>query len=75
MNLLTVLIGVAMIVFGVVTLVLREVKPAAFAKLEPMRQRFGHVPGTTIHVIGYSLVPIGAGAVFIMRGLAGQSFF
>lgn len=63
-----------MIAFGVATLILRQVKPAAFHKLEPMRQRFGNIPGTTIHVIAYSLVPIGAGIVFIIRGLAGQSF-
>lgn len=74
MNLLTVLIGVAMMTYGLITLVLRQIRPAAFHKLEAMRQRFGNVPGTAIHVIAYSLVPIGAGIVFIIRGLAGHSF-
>jgi hypothetical protein len=75
MNLPSVLVGVAMIAFGLTTLVLRQVKPEAFRKLQPMRERFGHVLGTTIHVVFYSLVPIGAGIVFIIRGVAGQSFY
>jgi hypothetical protein len=75
MNLAGVLIGVAMVAFGLATLVLRQVKPAAFRKLQPMRERFGYVLGTIIHVVFYSLVPIGAGIVFIIRGIAGESFY
>jgi hypothetical protein len=74
-NLVTVLVGVAMVVFGLATLVLRQVKPESFRKLGPRRERFGHGLGTAIHVVFYSLVPIGAGIFFILRGLAGQSFF
>lgn len=74
-NVATVLIGVAMVAFGLATLVVRQVKPAAFRKLGPMRERFGYGLGTTIHVVFYSLVPIGAGIVFIIRGVAGQSVF
>ena len=75
MNLTTVLFGVAMVAFGLVTVVLRQVKPSAFRKLGPMRERFGHAAGTLIHVIAYSLVPIGAGIWFVMRGFEGQAIF
>ena len=75
MNVTTVLVGAAMVAFGLVTLVLRQVKPAAFRKLGPMRERFGRRAGTLIHVIFYSLLPIGAGISFVMKGLAGQAIF
>lgn len=64
-----------MVAYGLMTLVVRQVKPGAFRKLAPMRERFGDRAGTLIHVIGYSLVPIGGGVFFVIRGLAGEAFF
>ena len=75
MSLTTVLVGAAMVAFGLATVVLRQIKRAAFRKLGPMRERFGHAPGTLIHVIAYSLLPIAAGIWFVIRGLAGQAVF
>lgn len=75
MNVTTVVAGAAMIAYGLMTLVVRQVKPGAFRKLGPMRERFGDRAGTLIHVIGYSLVPIGAGVLFVMKGLAGEALF
>jgi hypothetical protein len=40
-----------------------------------MRERFGHKAGTFIHVVAYSLCPLVAGIIFIMKGLSGQAFF
>jgi hypothetical protein len=75
MNVTTVLAGASMVAFGFATLVLRQLKPVAFRKLGPMRERFGDRAGTLIHVVAYSLLPIAAGVSFIMMGLSGQAFF
>jgi hypothetical protein len=75
MNVTTVLAGAAMVAYGLTTLVVRQVKPGAFRKLGPMRERYGERAGTLIHVVGYSLFPIGAGVFFVIKGLAGEAFF
>jgi hypothetical protein len=75
MNVTTLLVGLAVVAFGLTTLVLRQVKPAAFRKLGPMRERFGHRAGSLIHIVAYSLLPIAAGTVLVMKGLAGQALF
>ena len=75
MNLMTLAIGVAAILFGVYTLVLRAKDPTKFRKLQPMQKAFGKTAGTLVHTIGYSLVPIGAGAAFVLAGLNGVALF
>ena len=61
------LIGIFALGFGIVTLVLRFVKPQVLGKLEPMKQKFGNGLGTAIHVFFYTLVPIIAGIIFLSR--------
>lgn len=68
----SVLIGILAIGYGLSTAVLRVVKPASFAKLEPMRERFGAKLGTAIHVIAYSVVPVGVGVRWLLAGLSGE---
>jgi len=38
-----------------------------FGKLEPMRQRFGQVPGTLLHFIAYVVMPLAVGFVFLNK--------
>ncbi|HVJ18036.1 MAG TPA: hypothetical protein VM686_21600 [Polyangiaceae bacterium] len=73
MNVVTVTVGVACVAYGIVTIVLRAKKPELFRKLGPMREKLGATAGTALHFIGYSLLPIGAGILFILRGLQGYS--
>ena len=59
------LIGVFALGFGVVTLVLRFVKPDALGKQKAMRAKFGDGPGTAIHVIAYTILPIVVGVALL----------
>ena len=63
-------LGALMMVYGIVTLILRKVAPDRFLKLEPMKQKWGEKTAVRIHVIGYTVMPLVAGVVLIMRGLA-----
>lgn len=36
-------------------------------KLEPMQARFGRVPGTVIHLVGYCLLPLALGLLLITQ--------
>jgi len=64
-------LGILALGFGLTTLVLRQVKPEVFHKLGPMKERWGDAAGTAIHVVGYSVIPIVAGIVWLMAGLGG----
>ena len=65
-----VLLGALMIVYGVVTLIMRKVAPDRFLKLEPMKRKWGEKAAMRIHVIGYTVLPLVAGLVLIVRALA-----
>ena len=58
-----------MVVYGIATLVVRKFAPHRFWKLEPMKKRWGERAGVTIHVLGYTVLPLVVGAVFLIRGL------
>ncbi len=75
MNPITIGIGAASVCFGVYTLVLRAKRPQAFAKLDAMKQQWGERPGTIMHVVAYSIVPLVFGAVSILAGLRGVALF
>lgn len=59
------LLGSVMIMFGLYTLIARQVAPQQFAKLEPMKEKFGQKGGLAVHVIGYTLLPIIGGSVIL----------
>lgn len=69
---LDLVLGLFAIAFGLYTLVLRFTNPAALGKLEPMKQRFGEHAGMAIHVVAYTLVPLVAGATWLLAGLAAE---
>lgn len=68
------LIGSALAAFGLITLVSRFVAPdsAMFSKLRPMQDTLGERTGLAVHVFAYTVVPLLAGASFLLSGLAPQ---
>jgi hypothetical protein len=75
MNVTTVAVGVVMVAYGLLTAVLRQVRPGVFAKFGPMKDRWGARAGFWLHVFGYSVVPIVAGAVIAIQGWSGAALF
>ncbi len=75
MDLPTVLIGAAAILFGVYTAWARVAKPQQFAKLNAMKKAWGPTAGNVVHLIAYTIVPIAVGIVFLLSGLQGRSIF
>jgi hypothetical protein len=74
-NVPTVAVGVAAILFGLYTAWARAAKPEQLGKLEAMKKHWGAGPGYAVHFVGYTVVPVVAGAVFVWTGLQGYSFF
>ena len=75
MNVTTFSVGLAMVLFGLLTTVLRVVRPALLSKLEPMKRRWGDRAGFWLHVFGYSIVPIISGIVIAVGGWTGVALF
>ena len=75
MNTITVAIGAVALVFGIYTMFVRVRRPEQYTKLKAMQDRLGDKPGYTVHLIAYSVVPMIFGAVMILAGLHGVSFF
>ena len=75
MNLVTVLIGVASIAYGLYTAWARRAKPNQFKKLEPMKSLWGTKGGQALHVFGYTVMPIVLGIVLVVAGLRGVKLF
>ena len=75
MNVTTFSVGLAMVLFGLLTTVLRVVRPALPSKLEPMKRRWGDRAGFWLHVFGYSIVPIISGIVIAVGGWTGVALF
>lgn len=74
-NWLSVAIGGSLVCYGVYTSSARTKTPEKFAKLEPLKKVLGKKAGTAAHIIGYTVVPIIAGILFIIVGLNGESLF
>ena len=68
MNITTILLGVAAILFGGYTFYLRRTNPEKFDKLTSMKKTYGERRGVAIHVLFYSIVPILIGIVLIIIG-------
>lgn len=75
MNWITIGVGVAAFLYGVYTLIMRLKAPEKFGKLEPMKQFWGEKAGPVVHFIGYTLVPMIAGIVFVVAGMKGLALF
>jgi len=72
---ISIVIGLAAVLFGLATAVLRVTHPGMFRKLEAMQRMWGKTPGTVLHWIAYTILPILAGTTFIVAGVRGVSLF
>lgn len=75
MDILTLVVGVAAVGYGLYTAYARSKSPASVGKLEAMRTRFGPAAGTALHVIAYTVLPVLFGIVAILLGVQGKSIF
>jgi len=60
-------IGVLAVVFGLYTLIARQIAPHQFGKLGSMREKFGETGGLVIHFIGYTALPLIVGGVLLYQ--------
>jgi hypothetical protein len=62
------ILGGLLVLYGIVTLAMRFVAPNTrmFWKLGPMKERWGEGPGTAMHFISYTVLPLGMG-LWILR--------
>ena len=63
---LNLILGAGSIVYGLYTLIARQVTPEKFGKLQSMISRYGLKMGFSIHFVGYTVVPIVAGALMLV---------
>ncbi len=75
MDLVTISVGIAAIGYGMYTAWARRSQPANFWKLEPMKNFWGERGGLAVHFVGYTLIPIVVGILFVLSGLRGVSLF
>lgn len=73
MDYLTIGVGVLLFLFGVYTAIARVVWPSHFAKLEPMKARFGAQTGLALHFFAYTMVPWALAVTTILAGVDGVS--
>ncbi|HEU0264724.1 MAG TPA: hypothetical protein VFR01_03255 [Geobacterales bacterium] len=69
MDFMSIGIGVAGVLYGIYAAVARVRTPEKFWKLEPMKKFWGERAGLAIHFLGYTVVPIVIGVLFILRGV------
>ncbi|HJV83518.1 hypothetical protein [Noviherbaspirillum sp.] len=75
MNTTTLIVGIAVLFFGLYTTYFRYVHPQKLSKLQALKQLFGEQTGNRIHLFAYSLIPLAAGALFLLAGMKGVSLF
>jgi len=63
-------LGFFAIAFGLFTLIARHFAPHQFAKLEPMKEKFGEKGGLFIHFLGYTVMPLIVGGIFLYKAFA-----
>ena len=75
MNIITVILGLFCIGYGIYTAIIRTKSPEKFGKLDAMKKKFGDKAGIIIHVIFYTVLPILVGIIFFISGFFGASLF
>jgi hypothetical protein len=75
MNILTIVLGILCIGYGIYTAIMRAKAPEKFGKLEAMKKKFGDKAGQIVHIVSYTIVPILVGVAFFVSGLFGLSLF
>ena len=64
-----IILGVVALAFGLYTLFARMYAPNRLWKLEPMKKQWGEKVGLTVHVLAYTVLPLGLGAILLANGL------
>ncbi len=59
------IVGVLAIVYGVYSFIQRKVAPEKIVKLQTMIERNGEKMGHSIHLFGYTILPIVAGLLLL----------
>ena len=59
------ILGVLAIVYGVYSYIQRKTAPEKIAKLQEMIERNGEKMGHSIHLFGYTIIPIVAGLLIL----------
>jgi hypothetical protein len=75
MNIPTVVIGIAALLFGIYTMYVRSTNPDKFGKLKAMQAHFGKKGGALLHLVIYSIIPVIFGVIMLFVGFKGVSFF
>ena len=65
------IIGVLAIAYGVYSFIQRKIAPEKIAKLQVMIERNGEKMGHSIHLFGYTLLPITAGLLILYAHFKG----
>lgn len=61
------LLGICCLIYGIATLVIRQVRPESLAKLATFRRLYGEKQGTLLHLFFYTILPGGIGIYLIVR--------
>jgi hypothetical protein len=65
------MIGVLAIVYGLYSFIQRKVAPEKIVKLQTMIERNGEKMGHSIHLFGYTILPIVAGLLLLYAHFRG----
>ncbi len=65
------IIGVLAIVYGLYSFIQRKVAPEKIVKLQTMIERNGEKMGHSIHLFGYTILPIVAGLLLLYAHFQG----
>ncbi|MBN2442302.1 MAG: hypothetical protein JXJ04_13190 [Spirochaetales bacterium] len=72
MNIWKMTIGFIVFGYGIFTLIVRIINPAQFRKLKALQMTMGKKTGMIIHIIGYTILPLIFGGVFMFAGIFGK---
>jgi Ni/Fe-hydrogenase subunit HybB-like protein len=64
-----IIIGILCIGYGIYVAIVRVKSPEKLGKYEAMKAKFGDIAGKILHIIFYTIVPMGFGTILIIRGL------
>mgnify|MGYP001816429881 CR=1 FL=1 len=65
------IVGVLAIVYGLYSFIQRKVAPEKIVKLQTMIERTGEKMGHSIHLFGYTILPIVAGRLLLYAPVRG----
>jgi len=65
------ILGALAIIYGVYSFIQRKVAPEKIAKLQTMIERNGEKMGHSIHLFGYTIMPVVAGLLLLFAHFRG----